>query len=243
MTDILQFEEHGIQPFKHLGLTHPFFTVNKTIITHTWLLMGLLFGILLIARFFIKKRTSTIGFLARSVVESFMTMVEQNLGYFSYAHCLFITTLFLFIFTCNLGALIPYVEEPARDINTTLALGIISFLYVQINAIRVHGILPYIKDFFTPFFIMFPINIVGELATIISISFRLFGNIYGGWIIGSIYQAAVSGSVWTELLGIISGINFIVILFFGLFEGLIQAFVFSMLSLTYLSIATAPEES
>jgi F-type H+-transporting ATPase subunit a len=73
-------------------------------------------------------------------------------------------------------------------------------------------------------------------------SFRLFGNIFGGATISNIYFGAIKGSFVLETLGLFSGINIIITLFFGLFEGFLQAFVFTMLSLTYLSIAMAHAE-
>jgi F-type H+-transporting ATPase subunit a len=88
---------------------------------------------------------------------------------------------------------------------------------------------------------MLPLNVIGKLATVVSISFRLFGNIFGGSIISSIYFNAIQGRFLLELIGLISGINLIMVLFFGIFEGFLQAFVFSMLSLTYLSIALQGE--
>jgi len=99
------------------------------------------------------------------------------------------------------------------------------------------------KSYFAPFFIMLPLNFIGKFSTIISISFRLFGNIYGGSMIGSMYQKVIQGSVIWETAGLLSGLNFTILFFFGLFEGFLQAFVFAMLSLTYLSIAIQKEES
>lgn len=242
MNEMKLLEEHNVTPLQKFGFTHPFFSIDQNIIFHTWIIIGILTTVLLITRFFLNKKNSIVSFLAQNAVENFMNMIEQNLGFFSYKHCAFIMSLFIFIFSCNLASLIPFLEEPTQNINTTLALGIISFLYIQFYAIKIHGIKSYIKEFFTPFFIMFPINIIGELATIVSISFRLFGNIFGGSIINSIYHSALKGSFIFETLGILTGMNLIVQLFFGLFEGLIQAFVFSMLSLTYLSLAVAQEE-
>ena len=89
---------------------------------------------------------------------------------------------------------------------------------------------------------MFPLHVIGKLATIVSISFRLFGNIFGGAIIAHIYLSSIEGSLLWELLGILTGTNLIITIFFGLFEGFLQAFVFSMLSLTYLSIAINHDE-
>jgi len=84
---------------------------------------------------------------------------------------------------------------------------------------------------------MLPLNIVGKIASILSISFRLFGNIFGGVTIAALYYNTIEGSWLGESFGLLSGINFLITLFFGLFEGFLQAFVFTMLTVTYLSIA------
>jgi F-type H+-transporting ATPase subunit a len=145
----------------------------------------------------------------------------------------------VFILLCNaLSTLFPWSEEPTTDINTALGLGITSFLYIQWFSIQTKGLWPYIKGYFSPMFIMFPLNVVGKLANIVSISFRLFGNIFGGALISKIYHSFIQGSFSLELFGLTSGFNlFVINIYFGLFEGLIQAFVFSMLTMTYLSIA------
>lgn len=131
----------------------------------------------------------------------------------------------------------PLIEEPTRDLNTTLALGCISFFYKEYQTIAVHGIMHYFKEFLHPFVIMFPINVIGHFSKIISISFRLFGNIFGGSIIIQLYTKSIGSSVILELIGLASGMNLLMIAFFVLFEGIIQAFVFTMLTLTYLAIA------
>src|SRR6185436_19701385 len=104
---------------------------------------------------------------------------------------------------CNTAPLIPWLEEPTRDLNTALALGIISFLYVQLVAVQTRGIFFYIKDFFQPFFIMLPLNVIGKLSSIVSISFRLFGNIFGGAIITKLYFTFISGSIILETMGLL----------------------------------------
>ena len=147
----------------------------------------------------------------------------------------------MFIVLSNSLSIIPGAEEPTKDINTTLALGLISFLYVQLYAIASNGLWSYIKEFFSPFFLMLPLNVIGKLATIVSMSFRLFGNIFGGSTISAIYFNLIYGAPLYEAIGAFSGINLIIILFFGLFEGVIQAFVFAMLSLTYLAAALGGE--
>ena len=230
------------KPLAWLGFKHPFFTIDKHVVIQTWIILLLMLGILLIARYFLRYKQSVPYFLTTSFVRAFMDLINQTLGGFFFNHFAFITTLFIFIVTCNSAPAIPWVKEPTADLNTTLALGIISFLYTQWYAVRVHGLLSYIRSYFAPFFLMLPLNLIGKLSNIISISFRLFGNIYGGATIGQMYQKVIEGSVIWETAGLLSGLNFVILFFFGLFEGFLQAFVFAMLALTYLSIAIQKEE-
>lgn len=178
------------------------------------------------------------------LVDNFRVLTIQSLGRFMYGHFMFITALFIFILTCNIISIIPWLEhEPTSDINTTLSLGIISFFYTQINGIREHGFFGYLKEYIEPAFVMAPIHVIGKLASIVSISCRLFGNIFGGSIIMKLYFGSISQSVIMQIVGLAIGLNFLIIFFFGLFEGFLQAFVFTMLSLTYLSLAVAHEET
>lgn len=214
---------------------HPLFTINSEIIIHTWIIMAFLILFLLCVNF-ILHYTKIGRFLLLALVTFFVDLTKQSLGIFVYNHCVFAASLFIFIGLCNIAPLIPWLEEPTRDINTALALGIISFVYVQSIALRTRGPIAYIKDFFQPFFIMLPLNVIGKLSSIVSISFRLFGNIFGGAIITKLYFTTISGSIIFESLGLLTGINFLLTAFFTIFEGLLQAFVFAMLTLTYLSI-------
>jgi F-type H+-transporting ATPase subunit a len=216
---------------------NPLFEVNGEIIIHTWIIMVLL-ALFLTCVPYILHRTYMGRFILIKFVSFFVDLTKQSLGTFVYSHCVFAGSLFTFIALCNIAPLIPWLEEPTRDLNTALALGIISFVYVQSVSIQTRGIIPYFKDFFQPFFIMLPLNVIGKLSSIVSISFRLFGNIFGGAIITQLYFSTISGSIILELLGLASGLNFLLIAFFTLFEGLLQAFVFAMLTLTYLSIGS-----
>lgn len=215
---------------------HPLFTANSEVIIHTWIIMAIL-ALFLASVKLILNHTKLGRFILMQAVTFFIDLTKQSLGVFVYTHCVFAGSLFIFIGLCNIAPIIPWLDEPTRDINTTLALGIISFLYVQSVSIKTRGIIPYIKDFFQPIFVMLPLNIIGKLSSIVSISFRLFGNIFGGAIITKLYFSAISGSIILESLGILTGANFLITAFFTLFEGLLQAFVFAMLTLTYLSIS------
>jgi F-type H+-transporting ATPase subunit a len=193
------------------------------------------------SRFTLKNYPNGVAaYCVRSIFRTFLNLTNQTLGFFSFNHFAFVTTIFIFIFACNvINVFIPWVEEPTSDLNTTLALGITAFIYIQCAGIRAHGWRGYIKEYITPFF-MLPLHITGKLATIISISFRLFGNIFGGTIITQIYNSLKMGSVVFEL-GLLP-FNLVVACIFGLFEGFIQAFVFFMLTITYLAVGIQSDE-
>ena len=220
-----------------MGYEHPLLYINSEIVIHTWIIIALL-SLALTMVHFILNNTKIGRFLLVQFVTFFVDLTKQSLGNFNFNHCTFAASLFIFIALCNTASIVPWLDEPTRDINTALALGIIAFCYIQVIIIKTHGIGNYIKDLFMPFFIMLPLNIIGKLSSVISMSFRLFGNIFGGSIITKLYFTAIKGSIILELLGIFTGLNFLIVIFFTLFEGLLQAFVFSMLTLTYLSIKT-----
>ncbi len=233
------------QPFSYFNLDHYFFNINSETIIFTWITLALLFILLFPIRTIICGKANVLRYLIIEFTRAFINLCTETIGSFQFKHFAFVTSLFVFIFACNALSILPwthgFMDEPTRDINTTLALGIISFLYIQWQAISVHGLWGYIKEYFDPFFIMLPLNIIGKLASIISISFRLFGNIFGGSTIAAIYLLVIQGKIIGEVFGIISGINLIVMVFFGLFEGFLQAFVFAMLTITYLAIAIQEE--
>lgn len=134
--------------------------------------------------------------------------------------------LFLFLLLSNWLGIIPHLDEPTKDLNTPLSLGIMGFCIAHYAGIKSKGLKEYLKEYFKPIFFMAPLNIIGEFAKIVSISFRLFGNIMGGSII----------------ILVVSYLTYSIILppflyaFFGLFVGTVQAFVFTMLTIVYISV-------
>ncbi len=235
--------KHTFPLLSYFNITHSFFNVNITTLTGTWIALCLIVTSTIVLRFFLKKHSSVVRYATLEITRSFIDICTQSLGYFDYKHGSFLFTLFIFIFMCNIVGIIPHVEEPTIDINTTFALGIISFIYTNGYAIYTHGIKEYSKEFIQPFFVMLPLHIIGKISSILSISFRLFGNMMGGFVISNMYFGAVSSHWIGIILNYISGLNLLVTLFFGLFESLIQAFVFTLLSLTYLSLALQHDES
>ncbi len=137
-----------------------------------------------------------------------------------------ICTLFMFLVLCNMLGVIPWLSEPTKDLNTPLGLGIMGFFIAHYAGIKAKGLKNYIKGYFEPIFFMAPLNVIGELAKVISISFRLYGNIMGGAIIILVVSRLLYSLIIPPFLYV----------FFGMFIGLIQAFVFTMLTLVYISV-------
>lgn len=234
------------QPLSWLGLTNSFFTLGSKefhMIIQTWIILGLILMLCLFARLALKRGWIIPRYLILAFVKSFISMCKQSMGTFVFKHFAFITSIFIFILFCNIIPVIPWMEEPTQNINTTLALSLLSFLYVQYQGIRVHGILGYLKEYIDPLPPMAPLHLVGKIASIVSMAFRLFGNIFGGSVILTLWTSVLKLNIVVEILGLILGINFLILFFFGIFEGFLQAFVFTMLSLTYLSIAIHEESA
>ena len=232
---------HELKPFASLGLDDPFWTIQADTLFSTLFILALIFFVSIFINRCFKNQKSLVRFVALQYVDSFKGLLEQTLQSAPINHLSFIASLFTFILLCNTIQIIPWFEEPTKDLNTTLALGLISFFYVQIHSIKANGIKTYCIEYFEPFALMFPLNVVGTLTSIISLSFRLFGNIFGGFIISSLYTKMVSSSIILQTLTLITGSNILMLCLFGIFEGVIQAFVFAMLTLTYLSMEIVHE--
>ena len=137
-----------------------------------------------------------------------------------------VATLGLFIFVANVIGIIPGFEAPSANLNMTLALALAVFVYYNFEGIRLHGVINYFKHFMGPVWwlawLMFPVEIVSHISRIISLSFRLFGNIKGD----DMFLAVILMlAPWVLPL-----IPF-ALLTFGAF---LQAFIFMMLTYVYI---------
>lgn len=233
---------HQWQPLTDYGFTHKFWTINIDTLMSSIIVTIFLISFSLFAHYVLQQKQSILRCIILKYVESFKDLLFQTLQSAPVKHLAFIGSLFTFIFCCNIISLIPFIEEPTKDINTTLALALIAIFYVQINSIKENGIRYYISEFFKPFFIMLPLHVIGKVTPILSLSFRLFGNIFGGYVISTLWFSSISSSIFTQIAGSFLGINLLLQFVFCIFDGTIQAFVFSMLTLTYLSMEIAPQE-
>ncbi len=163
-------------------------------------------------------------------LENFMVEITgpEGRAFFPY-----IATIFLYIFLSNLIGLIPGFFSPTANINTTFSMALCTFVVTHVIGIKFHGV-KYIKHFFGPVWVlaplMFVIELIGHLARVMSLSVRLFGNIFGK----------------EKILGILFGLAGLYlaplpILFLGILVSFIQAVVFMLLSIVY--FAGAMEEA
>lgn len=194
-------------------------------VTHSWIVMVIMVaGGLLLTRgikLLPGKKQSFIEFIVSSL-ENFIISIAGPEGKMFFP---FLATIFLYILLCNLLGLIPGFFSPTADTNTTLALALVTFIYTHYIGIRYHG-LKYIKHFLGPVPaiapIMLPIEIIGHLARVMSLTIRLFGNIFGKEkILGILF--AIAGMYLAPLP----------IMFLGILVSFVQALVFMLLATVY----------
>lgn len=138
---------------------------------------------------------------------------------------------FAFILVSNLTGLVPGLTPATDSINTNLVLGLFIFLVFNIAGIKEHGLFGYLKTYAGPVWWMMPvlfvIEIIGMMARPISLSLRLYGNIFGDHLVLSVFTG-LTKLVFPSFL-----------LFFGLLVACLQSFVFTLLSSIYISLATS----
>jgi len=201
--------------------------LNLEVIVMTWIV----FFVLIVFGFFTTWKRDLLPkpmqVLGELIISQLYELTEDALGREkSKTYAPLICSLFMFLLLSNWIGIVPHLEEPTKDLNTPLSLGLMGFVLAHYAGIKNKGLKEYCKEYFQPIFFMMPLNVIGELAKVISISFRLFGNIMGGSIIILVVSHLIYSIVLPPLLNA----------FFGLFVGAIQAFVFTMLTLVYISV-------
>ena len=226
-------------------------SLNMTTLYMTWLVMGLSLLVFYLATRRPREVPGRLQVVAELFAEAFDKLCRETLGERGRAFLPFIGTIFVFVWLSNLLGLIPGLHEPTKDVNTPVGLAIIVMLTVHISAMRIKGVRKYIAEYFEPYFVikgvripnifMAPLNFVGEIGKSISLPFRLFGNIFGGAVILLVVAHIMLNVLPSPCLIVNIGLAPFLSFFFGLFVGTVQAFVFTMLSLTYLAVAIAEE--
>ena len=214
-----------------IGLGH--FAHEWQHVIHSWFVMLIMIvGGVLLARgiqLLPRKRQNFLEIVIEGL-ENFMVEITgpEGRAFFPY-----IATIFLYIFICNLIGLVPGFFSPTANINTTLSMALCTFILTHAIGIKFHGA-KYIKHFLGPIWVlaplMFVIEGIGHLARVMSLTVRLFGNIFGKEkVLGILF--ALAGLYLAPLP----------ILFLGILVSFIQAVVFMLLSIVY--FAGAMEEA
>lgn len=223
-------EELGVNPLFSIGP----FVITESIV-NTWILLL----IVLIACIFLTR-----GFTVENpgkrqlAVEAFVTWIRNTthsmLGDEAVGYAWFTTTMIFFIGIANVSALIEtavadnytFMKPPTKDLNVTIALAIMSIVMVEIAGIKRKGVGGWLKSFTKPIAIITPINILELFIKPLSLCMRLFGNIFGGFIIMELIKLLVPFVVPLPFSA-----------FFEIFDALLQAYVFVFLSSIYISEA------
>jgi len=130
--------------------------------------------------------------------------------------------------------LVPFLRPPTADLNMTLAMALVTFVSVQVFGIRAHGVVGRIKHMANPPF-LFPVELISEFSRIISLSARLFGNVFAGEALLAVMYA-IAAKVSIAVIPVLVPVLF---LFLELMFGTIQAMVFAMLTMIYIAVAAA----
>ena len=170
----------------------------------------------------------TLRNLAELLVEGVTGMAEGVLGHQGRRYVPFYGSFFLFILCANLIGLVPGFAPPTSNFNVTFALGVTSFVAYNVYGFREQGV-DYLKHFVGPIWwlgiLMVPLELIDNFVRPFSLALRLFGNMTGDHVVLEIF---------TDLTKVVVPVVFYAL---GAFVSLIQAFVFTLLSLVYVSLA------
>lgn len=231
-----------VASFRAFGLT---FNINETLIISWIVMLILIAGSLLLTR---RLKTVPRGpqALLEAAVEFLNNFSRQQFGRRAKVYGPYIGTVFLFLLLANIiPVLSPIgasfggrhyeplftIKPPARDINLTAALAIVSILMVLFGGLRARGIKGWAKHLLAPIPMMLPFNLIEYIIRPVSLCLRLFGNILGGFIIMRLVEAVIPFAV-PPLLS----------LYFDFLDGLIQALVFVFLTTLFVAEAVEADE-
>jgi F-type H+-transporting ATPase subunit a len=216
-----------VKLFELIGLGH--FAHAYPHVIYSWVIMAALIVLAAIATKNIRiipSKAQNVFEVVVSGIEDFMVDVVGEEGRWLFPLA---ATVFIYIFSCNLSGLIPGFFPPTASINTTLSCALVVVTFTHVIGIKYHGA-KYVKHFLGPVWWMSPliflIEIIGHLARILSLTFRLFGNMAGHELV-------------LAILFMLAGLFLapLPIMMLGVFVAFVQAFVFFLLSLIYFTSA------
>jgi F-type H+-transporting ATPase subunit a len=201
--------------------------VTTTVVT-TWGLLAVVAVLAVLAGRSLKKSPSGWQAVVEWAVTSVGELLDEMTGT-SQRYLPLVLTIGLFVLIANLSSLLPLVESPTADINTPVALALVVFFSVHYFGIRQQGLWRYLASFARPNPILLPFNILSSLTRTVSLAIRLFGNMLSHQVIVAI------------LLLILPLVVPAVLQVFGLLIGVLQAYIFMILTIVYIGGAVRGE--
>jgi F-type H+-transporting ATPase subunit a len=166
--------------------------------------------------------------LLEVIVEALQGLMREVIGGATNRFVPLIGTLAVYIFLSNVIGMIPGFLSPTSNLNVTASCAICVFLYYNYHGIRAHGVVSYLKHFAEPVWwlawLLFPVEIISHMARPFSLSMRLFGNIFA--------EELIIGSLNRYIFPFLVSLP---VMFLGLFASTIQAFIFVLLTMVYIS--------
>lgn len=232
-TDI-DFMVHGIFSYQFFGQTVWITTTHVCLL----IVMLVIIGFAVAARIAMKRAEEVPGTfqnIVELIVEMLDKMITGVMGKNAVKFLNYIGTVFIFILICNISGIFG-LRPPTADYGVTLPLGLMTFTLIQFNKFKHQKVKGVIQGLCDPWPIWLPINLIGEIAVPISLSLRLFANVLSGTVMMALVYGLLKwiAVFWPAALHV----------YFDLFSGAIQTYVFCMLTMTYLSdaIGDASEE-
>ncbi len=227
----IDFMIHGVFSYNFFG--------NKVWITTTHMCMLIILLVLFVFGFFarrsmLKATEVPTGFqnVVELIVEMLDKMVDSTMGKNGKNFRNYIGTIFIFILISNISGLFG-LRPPTADYGVTLPLGLMTFTLIHVNKFRYQKVSGVIKGLCDPWPFWAPINMIGDIAVPISLSLRLFANVLSGTVMMALVYGLLSkvALFWPAVLHV----------YFDMFSGAIQTYVFCMLTMTYISDAMTTE--
>ena len=211
--------------FNLFGIT---FNLTESVIVQ-WFVILVLLAVVLILTHNMKVVPETKRQAAAEwIVEFFTSTVDSTMGPKYNKYRPYFMALFCYIMLNNLMGLLG-LRNPTADVSVTGSFAIITFFMVQINRAKTGKFKGYMKSFVEPLPFMLPFNIIGEFANPLALTLRLFGNMIAGTVIGSLIYFALGN--FAILVPAVTS------LYFDIFSAVMQAYIFIMLSMSYISSA------
>jgi F-type H+-transporting ATPase subunit a len=178
-------------------------------------------------------------------VKFIQDMCEEIIGHGSGRYVAMLGTLGIFIVLCNLLGLIPTLQTPTGHIQVTLGCAVAAFLYYNFEGVRQHGVFGYLKHLCGPMLaiaiVMFPIEIIGNLGRLLSLSVRLYANMMVGDLLEKVFGVLVPAAFPQVIAVTVAILAPPVFMVLHIFVSFLQAYIFMLLPAVYISLAVSEE--